>query len=277
MKESKRILILYAVSAWILCVLPTTLRAAPTLVSINGYNMEYEMAGSGKHTILLEAGGSAGLADWDPVFLPLAEHARVVRYSRLGNGNSSPIQKNYSSEEYAQEALQLLDSLAIKAPVVYVAHSYGAYIARTFAARYPQRVSALMLIEPASEHDVDIMRQIDLAKAEKEIASIKLDDLAGGMSNQYLDFWAKRPLPDYPDIADIPVTVIASVKRYNNPPVLFFTDRARVMWGELHTQWAQAFPQGKAVLTDKSHHFPQRDEPAMVIREIRALLDRTPD
>ena len=44
------------------------------------------------------------------------------------------------------------------------------------------------------------MRKIDLVKAEKEIAQVKLDDLKNGMSNQYLDFWAKRPLPDYPQI-----------------------------------------------------------------------------
>ena len=92
-----------------------------------------------------------------------------------------------------------------------------------------------MLIEPASEQDVDIMRQIDLAKAEKEIAQVKLDDMANGMSNQYLDFWSKRPLPDYPQIPDIPVTVIASVKKYKNPPLLFFTDESRKMWGELHS------------------------------------------
>jgi len=48
-----------------------------------------------------------------------------------------------------------------------------------------------MLIEPASEHDVDIMRKIDLSRAEKEIAAIKRDDMKNGMSNQYVDFWSK--------------------------------------------------------------------------------------
>ncbi|WP_440055755.1 alpha/beta fold hydrolase [Pseudoalteromonas sp. T1lg65] len=249
--------------------------AASTFIKIKNYRVEYQIAGSGKHTILLEAGGSAGLSDWDPIFDSLLKHARVIRYSRIGNGNSAPIKKNYSSEEYAEEANMLLDLLHIVKPVVYIAHSYGANIARHFAANYPEKVSALMLIEPASEHDVEIMRQIDLAKAEAEIARIKLDDLANGMSNQYLDFWSKRPLPDYPQIADIPVTVIASVKQYSNPPVLFFTDQGRALWGELHTKWAESFPQGKVVLTKQSYHFPQRDEPEMVVKEIIALLNRT--
>tara|TARA_Y100001973_G_scaffold69554_1_gene101495 strand:+ start:3519 stop:4355 length:837 start_codon:yes stop_codon:yes gene_type:complete len=246
----------------------------PHFVTINGHAMEYQDQGEGKVALLLEAGGSAGLADWDPVYNELTKQYRTIRYSRLGNGNSAQIRKNYSSEEYADEALALLEALKVEGPVVYVAHSYGAYIARVFAARYPERVAALMLIEPASEHDVDIMRAIDLEQAEKEIAQVKLDDMQNGMSNQYLDFWAKRPLPDYEQIGDIPVTVIASVKTYDDPPLLFFTDEARAMWGLLHKDWAEAFPQGRAVLTDKSYHFPQRDEPELVVAEVHRLVEK---
>jgi pimeloyl-ACP methyl ester carboxylesterase len=243
-------------------------------VTVGEYSIEYEMRGTGKATIFLEAGGSAGLNDWDPIYNELARNARTIRYSRVGNGNSSPVRKNYSSEEYAKEAHALLKKLNIKRKIVYVAHSYGAYIARIFASKYPEKMAALMLIEPASEHDVDIMRSIDLEKAEQEIAQVKLDDMKNGMSNQYLDFWSKRPLPDYPEIPDIPVTVIASVKKYDNPHLLFFTDEARNMWGKLHTRWAEAFPKGKALLTYKSYHYPQNDEPELVTKEIVELANR---
>ncbi|TMP86651.1 alpha/beta hydrolase [Pseudoalteromonas ruthenica] len=248
-------------------------RDYPT-VKIGAYDVEYEIAGSGDVTLLLEAGGSAGLDDWQPIFYALAGHARVIRYSRVGNGGSSAVKKHYSSEQYAQEALALLQALAITEPVVYIAHSYGAYIARTFAARYPGKIAALMLIDPASEHDVDIMRQIDLATAERQIAQVKRDDMKNGMSNQYLDFWSKRPLPDYPDIPDIPVTVIASVKTYEEPSLLLFTDQGRAMWGDLHSQWAQAFPQGEAILTDKSYHFIHHEQPQWVVEHIQTLIKR---
>lgn len=261
---------------WLLlnCIYSVSALAEPSVVNVKGHNVEYEVAGKGKHTIFLEAGGGAGLSDWDPVFEALAKTAKVIRYSRVGNGASDKVQRNYSSEEFAQEAYLILGALNVEGPVVYVAHSYGAYIARRFAATYPETVSALMLIEPASEHDVAIMRKIDLAQAEIEIAQIKLDDLSNGMSNQYLDFWSKRPLPDYPKIPDIPVTVIASTKKYEDPQVLFFTDKARVMWGELQSKWVNDFPQGKVVLTEKSYHYPQNDEPEMVVKEISELLTR---
>ncbi len=258
----------------LISLLTSSAFAQTKYVKINGYNVEYQMSGKGKHVILLEAGGSAGLSDWDPIFENLTKNTRVIRYSRIGNGGSEPLKKNYSSEEYAQEALLLLEVLKVDQPIVYIAHSYGAYIARRFAAMYPDKLSALMLIEPASEHDVDIMRKINLELAEQQIAQIKLDDLANGLSNQYLDFWAKRPLPDYPEIPDVPLTVIASTKKFAEPTILFFTDEGRELWGKLHSDWVSTFPQGEVVLTNRSYHYPQRDEPQMVLTEIMKLLSR---
>ncbi|WP_444884005.1 alpha/beta fold hydrolase [Microbulbifer sp. PSTR4-B] len=259
----------------IVLALPLYAFASPEQIPVGEYRIEYEIKGSGKAILLLEAGGSAGMSDWNPIYDRLAEHARVIRYSRVGNGNSTAIKKHFSSEDYAQGAKALLEALGVKEKVTYIAHSYGAHVARTFAAQYPERMAALMLIEPSSEHDVDIMRSLNLELAEEQIAQVKLDDMKNGMSNQYLDFWSKRPLPDYPQIPDIPVTVIASIKKYDNPPLLFFTDEARDRWGELHSNWAKAFPRGKAVLTEKSYHYPQNDEPDMVLNEILALISRT--
>ena len=111
-----------------------------------------------------------------------------------------------------------------------------------------------------------------MAGNSQEIAQIKLDDMKNGMSNQYLDFWSKRPLPDYPQIKDMPVTVIASVKKVANPTNLFFTDTGRKLWGVHWQNWAGAFPQGRAVLTENSGHFVQFDEPDVVLAELQRLI-----
>lgn len=259
----------------ILLILSSSLCSANTrFVQVGDFQLEYEIAGTGANVVLLEAGASGGLTDWQPVFLSLSQQAIIIRYSRVGNGKSTQIKDHFTSMDYANFAAELLDKLAITVPVVYVAHSYGGSIARDFAAAYPSRVKALLLLDPSSEHDVDILRAIDLNQGNKEIAQIKLDDMAQGMSNNYLDFWSKRPLPDYPQIKDMPVTVIASVKKVEKPANLFFTDKGRAMWGELWREWASAFPQGRAVLTDKSGHFVQFDEPELVAAELKLLLQK---
>ncbi|RUO55924.1 alpha/beta fold hydrolase [Pseudidiomarina homiensis] len=253
---------------------PVVAFANPDFVKVKGYDLEYEIAGSGSEIILLEAGGGAGMSDWDPVFQRLSEHAKVIRYSRVGNGNSTAIQQHFTSRDYADQASTLLIELGIQQPVILIAHSYGGSVARDFAAGYPEQLKALLMLDPSSEHDVDILRAIDLEKGNEEIAQIKLDDMKNGMSNQYLDFWSKRPLPDYPQIKDIPVTVITSIKKMENPPNLFFTDRGRKMWGELWQEWTAAFPQGRSVLTENSGHFVQFDEPELVVSELLLLMEK---
>lgn len=243
-------------------------------IKVNEFELEYEIAGNGKHIILLEAGGGSALTDWEPVFTQLAQQATVIRYSRVGNGNSTQVTRHFTSRDYADFASELLEKLNISEPVILVAHSYGGSVARDFAAAYPNKVKALLLLDPSSEHDVDILRAIDLELGNREIAQIKLDDMKDGMSNQYLDFWSKRPLPDYPQIKAMPVTVIASVKTMENPPNLFFTDKGRELWGEHWQSWAAAFPQGRAVLTAKSGHFIQFDEPQLVLQELTRLVEQ---
>ncbi|WP_404343557.1 alpha/beta fold hydrolase [Pseudoalteromonas mariniglutinosa] len=256
----------------IVIALSYTVSAQSAMLKVNEFELEYEVAGSGKHVVLLEAGGSAGLSDWDPVFGKIAEHATVIRYSRVGNGNSTAIQRHFTSRDYADYASELLIQLNIKQPVIFVAHSYGGSVARDFAAAYPEQIKALLMLDPSSEHDVDIVRAIDLETGNRQIAAIKLDDMKNGMSNQYLDFWSKRPLPDYPQIRNMPVTVITSVRKVETPENLFFTDQGRKMWGELWQSWVSAFPQGKSVLTEQSGHFIQSDEPELVIIELLALM-----
>lgn len=242
-------------------------------VKVGEFELQYKIAGSGKQIVVLEAGGSAGLDDWDTVFSSIAEQTKVIRYSRVGNGNSTAIKRHFTSMDYADHLSEFLLALDVSEPIVLVAHSYGGSVARDFAAKYPHQLDALLMLDPSSEHDVDILRAINLEQGNKEIAQIKLSDMANGMSNQYLDFWSKRPLPDYPQIKDIPVTVIASVRKVAKPSNLFFTDKGRMMWGKMWQNWAAEFPKGRSLLTEKSGHYIQNDEPMLVLRELKRLIN----
>lgn len=245
-------------------------------INIGEFELEYEKTGTGENVILLEAGMTRDLKDWDNVITELAKTAQVIRYSRAGNGNSSATEQHFSAEQYATHTKRLLDALKINKPVIHLSHSYGGILARAFAAKYPDSVKALLLIDPASEHDLDIMRAINLSKATEEIKWLKNQGAKNGMANEYIDYWTKRPMPDYPAIGDIPVTLIATVKKWQEPPILLMTDLGRSKMAEQHKNWAESFPQGKAVFTENSYHFIQIDEPELIIREVEMLLARLP-
>lgn len=57
-------------------------RANSGFVTVSEFEVEYEIAGSGEYTVLLEAGGSSSMSDWEPVFGLIAEQARVVRLTK---------------------------------------------------------------------------------------------------------------------------------------------------------------------------------------------------
>jgi len=241
-------------------------------VSIGEFELAYEIGGQGKQTILLEAGMGQGLSTWGPLYNDLTKLARVVRYSRVGLENSTQIKRQFTVNDYANHLVLLLNALNIQSPVILMAHSFGGPISRTFAANYPDKVKALLLVDPSSEADLDIMRQINLSQATKEIAFMKTMGIEDGLDNSFLEYWSKRTMPNYPEIKDIPVVVIATIKKFSNPPMLLLTDEGRKIMGEWHVNWAESFPQGKAVLTSKSYHHIHRDEPELVLKEVKLLL-----
>lgn len=87
-------------------------------IKVNEFQLEYEIAGSAKHIVLLEAGAGSAMTDWDPVFSLIAQQATVIRYSRVGNGNSTQIRRHFTSRDYADYASELLEKLNVTAPVI---------------------------------------------------------------------------------------------------------------------------------------------------------------
>jgi len=87
--------------------------------------------------------------------------------------------------------------------------------------------------------------------------------------------WDKSTAPGFAEFGDIPVTLIAGVKRVENPHRIFDVDEARHLWGLFQSEWVNEFPRGRAIVTEKSGHFVQDDEPELVISELQRLIDRS--
>nr|WP_184031693.1 alpha/beta hydrolase [Deinococcus budaensis] len=98
--------------------------------------------------------GSDGVAlDWpvSPLWDELAPEARLIAPDRPGHGHTparpgSPV----TVEVNVRRLRQLLDALDLPGPVTLLGHSYGAAVALAFAAAYPERVRALVLVSPTA-------------------------------------------------------------------------------------------------------------------------------
>ncbi len=111
----------------------------------------YEVYGTGEPTVLfLPTWSIVHSRVWKAQIPFLARHCRVVTFDGRGNGKSDrpPGAVAYSEQEYAADALAVLDATATERAFV-VGFSMGAQRALVLAADHPDRVSGLVFIGPA--------------------------------------------------------------------------------------------------------------------------------
>jgi pimeloyl-ACP methyl ester carboxylesterase len=98
--------------------------------------------------LLMLHGFGASLHTWEPWAANLSKDYRVVRLDLPGFGLTEPDPTgDYSDERGMQLLAALMDKLSI-ARAVLIGHSMGGKLAWMFAAKYPERVSKLILIAP---------------------------------------------------------------------------------------------------------------------------------
>jgi pimeloyl-ACP methyl ester carboxylesterase len=107
----------------------------------------YTDDGDGPHALLLVHQLSGDSHDWSWLLPLLRPHHRVVALDLRGHGHSSA-PGAYALDDYVADLAALADHLDLER-VVPVGHSLGAAIAAVLAVEHPERVEAVVEIEPA--------------------------------------------------------------------------------------------------------------------------------
>lgn len=127
-----------------------------SFVAVNGLTVYTEQEGEGEPVIILLHGYGASVYSWRGVMPALAEYGTVVAYDRPAfgfterplpaawKGKPSP----YRDSAQPELLVGLLDELGIEQAIL-VGHSAGGRVAVLTALTYPERVSALVLVDPA--------------------------------------------------------------------------------------------------------------------------------
>ena len=117
---------------------------------LNGVSLRYELSGKGDRTLVLvhEMGGS--LESWDEVAPRFADSRRVLRYDTRGAGMSQKVRGKLGIDTMAEDIAALLDHVGIAGKVALAGVAVGGAIALHFAARYPERTSAVAVGSPAT-------------------------------------------------------------------------------------------------------------------------------
>lgn len=107
--------------------------------------------GTGPVTVVFESGMGLSRNIWGLVVPDVAEQARTVVYDRACSGRSGDDAEPRTLARTARDLGVLLDELG-DGPLVLVGHSSGGLIVRAAAARYSERVCAIVLVDPSDEN-----------------------------------------------------------------------------------------------------------------------------
>jgi pimeloyl-ACP methyl ester carboxylesterase len=124
--------------------------ATGSKVDIGGRSLYLDCRGRGTPTVILEAGLTSDTSAWDDVFDPIAEFTRVCAYDRANNGQSDEVGL-HSGDQSVSDLEKLLAAERIEPPYVLVGWSFGGPIARLYAARHPDEVSGMVLVDTDPE------------------------------------------------------------------------------------------------------------------------------
>ncbi|MFC2015519.1 NAD(+) synthase [Chloroflexota bacterium] len=261
----------------------------------NRYAMNYVVDGDGPPVVLVH-GMAASLADWSRLMpLLVSSGYQAIAVDLLGHGDSDKpaSQDGYTADAVYQALEQCLDRLDIEPPFYLIGHSLGGYMSLMYSLKHPDRVRAMVLINPLFSLN-QLTRILDLLMPLSRVGVGLLKATPQWLVNSFLSYndsfltkldsetrWAysrdiKRASPDFlripGSITDL-TTHLPSIE----PATL-------VLWGvDDRIEKADSFPRlvsglpnatGKGI-TDCGHH-PHQGAPALVSRMIFDFFEQHP-
>jgi pimeloyl-ACP methyl ester carboxylesterase len=137
----------------------TRKEASGSFIQLSDGVTHYELGNpAANETVLLVHGFSVPYFIYDLTFAFLTRAGfRVVRYDLFGRGFSDRPNMEYNIDLFVRQLGELLDALRFSRPVSLVGLSTGGPITAAFTARFPERVSRLILIDPIGAKPLPFM------------------------------------------------------------------------------------------------------------------------
>ena len=119
-------------------------------VDVNGTQLHYTDVGSGPRTVVFGHGLLWSGEMFGPQIDSLCDRFRCIAVDWRGQGRSAVAETGYDMDTLREDLVALIDHLGI-APVDYVGLSTGGFIGMRLAARHPELVRSLSLLETSAE------------------------------------------------------------------------------------------------------------------------------
>jgi pimeloyl-ACP methyl ester carboxylesterase len=273
-------------------------------VNVLGYDIHYKEMGEGERVLILMNGFGGNLYTWRKVMEPLSHHGRVIAFDRIGTGLSAhPIagdwegKSPYTPSMQPQFLIGLMDALGIEEAIL-VGNSQGGTVALSTALVYPERVTALVLADPAVYTNGGppaqlawIWRTPQMRRIGPWVANRFLGEANGEQlialawhdpskftqveREEALKFFRVQnrdaALWEY-TVANGPSDLADRVDEISLATLVIAGDDDRIVPTEQHVRLAQEIPNAQLVIIDDCGHIPQEEQPGEFMSAVAAFL-----
>jgi len=241
---------------------------ADTLVDVGGHRLHVEVIrGDGPVAFVLESGGGADLSSWASVPESIAARtgATVVTYDRAGFGGSDLGPIDLSPPEQIEDLREALDALGIPRPRMLAGHSYGGLMVLHYAARHPDEVAGILLVDGMNPGFVDATGDFVHSTVPQITDPANDHERALARLVRTFDAFVGVVAAEEPAI-DVPTAVLTAGRPWWGPA------DAEAAWRASHEAMAAAAPNRWLVVAEGSgHDIPGARPDAIVDAAVRLL------
>lgn len=123
-------------------------------IDVGGHSLYLHCTGTGSPTVVLQPGGGGMSSDMGWIAPRVAAHTRVCVYDRPGRGRSEAVSIPEDASQIATDLDILLRRGNVPGPYVLAGHSFGGLYVLTYAARYPDQVAGMVLVDTTAPHEI---------------------------------------------------------------------------------------------------------------------------
>jgi pimeloyl-ACP methyl ester carboxylesterase len=122
-------------------------------IDVGGRAMHLHCTGTGSPTVVLQPGGGEMSSHMGWIAPRVAADTRVCVYDRPGRGWSEPVDTAQDATQIATDLHTLLERGNVPGPYVLAGHSFGGLYVLTYAARYPDEVAGMVIIDTTAPRE----------------------------------------------------------------------------------------------------------------------------
>lgn len=277
-----------------------------TRFEAHGATIYYEVLGSGSSLPLLVVNGGPGFDHsymhvsnaWET----LSQHRRVIFYDQRGTGRSITSTKGqtYTLADQISDLEDLRAQLGAD-KIDLLGHSWGGYLVMAYAARHPEHIAHLMIVDSAAPHFDDtifLFKDVFPEGTEREDNLAFAEDMGDRTAveanlHEYITmlFYSTQKRDEFvasfsPDAyhKDVNEAVVNDIKRFDlNPELKKFRFPTLVITGRYDINVAplvaykihQTIADSRFQVFEHSGHLPFFEEPDAFVQSVEEFLGRT--